>query len=261
MNSERDDFYSSISGFYDLLFPEDAEQIAFLKSFCGPADSSGSLLDIGCATGTVLQALEGSFNTLYGIDLDPGLLEQAVRKIFSADKRKQREEKFFLLKGNMLNIDTLFADQRFSYISCLGNTLPHLEGMKEISQLLGSVYKRLEDGGKFIFQVINYERVILQQIRSLPTIQNGCVSFERNYSPIKANGHVDFSTVLTISSEELQTAHNRELVNSVELFPVTEGELTPALSEAGFKKITYYGNFAATPYSRTSFLLIGVCEK
>lgn len=258
------DFYSGLAGFYDMIFPRDKGQLDFVRARLGlaapgasesanvPVD--GRFLDVGCATGTLIESLADRYTSLYGVDLDGDLLKRAKDKM-------PRDREIHLRQGDMLRIADYWPSGYFNAVTCLGNTLPHLGGMRDIRAFFKAAWKVLDDDGVFMIQLINYDRIILQQIRQLPELENGCVRFERYYSGIKPNGKLDFTAVLSVEPDADMPAPPFVQKNTVELFPVTEGELTPALAEAGFRDITLFGNFAGVPYSRTTFLLIAVCRK
>ena len=67
-----------------------------------------------------------------------------------------------LLKESIRDLDTVFRDDEFSCITCLGNTLPHLVGPGAIQETLASVARHLERDGVFVFQTINYDRILDQ---------------------------------------------------------------------------------------------------
>jgi len=256
------DFYSGLAGFYDMIFPRDQDQLDFVRAqlHSKPAEPTsgrlprGHLLDVGCATGTLLADLCADFQVSCGLDLEPNLLQRARAKM-------PKDREIHLMQGNMVQISDYWPSGYFNAVTCLGNTLPHLGGMRDIRAFIKAVWNVLNTDGVFIVQLINYDRVILQQIRQLPKLENGCVRFERYYSGIKPNGKLDFTTVLSVEPDAEMFVPPFVQKNSVELFPVTEGELSPALVEAGFRDLAIFGNFAGVPFSRTTFLLVAVCRK
>ena len=243
------DMYTRIAEHYDLLFPLDAQVVSFLEQEMAfleiPFDR---YLDIGCATGALLSAFSGKFRHLYGLDLDPALLSLAAKKLFPVDTGKTE-----LLEASMADLDTLFPEEEFSVITCMGNTLPHLE-LPEFGPFLESVSRHLEGGGVFIFQIINYDRILDNALRGLPTLERGEVTFNRYYSLLKPNGRIDFDTILTDPEEEL------EIENSVELTPVRKRQLEEYLYSAGFTRARFFGSFSGELWTPESFLTIGVCS-
>lgn len=243
------DMYTRIAEQYDLLFPLDAQVVSFLEQELASLEIPfDRYLDIGCASGSLLSAFSGKFHRLYGLDLDPALLSLAAKKLFPTDTNKTE-----LLEAGMTELDTLFPEEEFSVITCMGNTLPHLE-LPEFGSFLERVSRHLEGGGVFIFQVINYDRILDQSLRGLPTLERGEVTFNRYYSLPKANGRIDFDTILTDPEAEL------EIENSVELTPVRKRQLEEYLYGVGFTRARFFGSFSGEQWTPESFLTIGVCS-
>jgi len=245
-------FYTSIAPYYDRIFPLDGTVIRFLSNSVDSAEkplSRRSFLDIGCATGTVLSALSGRFDRLAGIDLDSALVALATKKLgaegVTADLRV----------ADMLKLEAEFPNERFSLVTCLGNTLPHLTGKGQMERFFGSVYRCLEDGGVFIFQIINYDRILDGHIRGLPVIERPGLTFTRMYPEQRPDGLLDFETILR------DTGTNVEIRNSVALNPVRKDRMQELLCTAGFGSTVFYGSYAGDGYRSDSFLEIGVCYK
>ena len=256
-------FYTSIAPYYDLLFPFDLTQMKFLEAVVDPQlngisgirdgfqpVSRRSFLDVGCGSGTILSEFTDRFNKLVGIDLDSELLKLAAKKMFPGEEKKVE-----LFDEDMMEMETLLRQDTFSLITCLGNTIPHLTGSDQIPRFFKMIYDRLETQGVFVFQTINYDRILDADLRGLPTIQTGEVTFERYYSSPKKNGLIDFVTILSNAENE------KELTNSVELYPVRKVQIEKHLQTANFTYCSFYGSYDGEPYSQDSMLLIGVCSK
>ncbi len=243
-------FYTSIAPYYDRIFPYDATVFNFLTNILDSADrpvSRRSFLDVGCATGTVLSALSGRFERLVGVDLDSSLVALAVEKLVAEGIRAD------LRVADMMTIETEFPQEKFSLVACLGNTLPHLTGKGQLDLFFASVYRCLEDGGVFVFQIINYDRILDGHIRGLPVIERPGLIFTRTYPEQRPDGLLDFETILR------DTGTNAEITNSVVLNPVRKDRIEELLHRAGFGRTVFFGNFAGDGYRSDSFLEIGVC--
>jgi len=255
-------FYASIAAYYDLLFPFDQAQFRFLETVidpsCGecPGVRTGeeklpghAYLDVGCGTGTMLSALSDRFRKVVGVDGDDGLLALAAEKMLPGEGKKAE-----FLDEDMLELEEVLAEDEFDFITCLGNTLPHLTRPTDIQASLASVCNLLENNGVFVFQIINYDRVLSQGLRGLPPIETEGVTFERHYSAVKPDGTIDFSTALIDPSKDV------EIRNSIPLFPITKAQMEGFLKAAGFGRWTFYGDWSGSPWNPESFMLIGVCS-
>lgn len=257
------DFYSGLAPYYDLIFPYDPVQESFLTHVLNPSSEwaggirdgkspvqPNSFLDIGCATGTVLSMFTERFKRLVGIDLNERLLQLAAEKMYPGESGKVE-----LLNGDMTALESLFPEDEFSFITCLGNTLVHLTDPGSVTGFLTQVGNILETEGVFVFQILNYDRILAREIRGLPVILHDDVSFERYYSLPGPDGLISFDTILEDGEKEL------ELQSSTLLNPLKKDKLLEMLHGSGFSHVSFYGDFTGSPWSPESFLTIGVCER
>ena len=107
---------------------------------------------------------------------------------------------------------------------------------KEIYTFLEKAYDRLEENGKLIIQIINFNKFIINRdknnyLGSLPLIENENVKFERNYY-LDKNNNIIFKTILDdkIKNEEILLNINFE-------------DLKNYLEKIGIKRLKYYGGF------------------
>lgn len=241
-------FYSGIAPYYDLIFPFDEVQIGFLRSAMAAVGRRG-FLDIGCATGTILSEFAGRFDKVIGIDLDPALLRLAAEKMIPGEEKKVE-----LLECDMRELSTMFQEEVFSCVTCLGNTIPHLGGPGDVRAFLRNVRNVLESGGVFVFQTLNYDRILDNHVRGLPVIEQNDITFERYYSEPDERGMITFDIVLGDPSRET------EYRDSQKLYPVRKADIEQSLREVGFANVRYYGDYSGARYDADAALLIGICK-
>lgn len=254
-------FYSSIAAYYDLLYPFDETQYRFLETVIDPACgecpgvrtgesalASRAYLDVGCGMGTLLSALSDRFHRLVGVDNDEALLALAAKKLLPGEGKKTE-----LLDEDMCELKEVLKEDEFNLVTCMGNTLAHVTKPAKIVEFLSSVFDMLENDGAFVFQSINYDRILAAGIRALPTLTQADVTFERRYSLPGDDGTIIFETLLQ------DTRNDVEIRNAIPLFPITKEQLEGFLRAARFGRWTFYGDWAGTPWTPDSFLLIGVC--
>ena len=233
-------FYKSISDYYREIFPLQAAQASFvIDSF--PDATNLSLLDVGCGTGDLSLELSKSFNRVTGIDLDSALLEFA---------RESASENTEFQNLNMLEIRRRFGEDSYDGVLCFGNTLVHLDELESISVFLQHAGAVLGKKGKLLIQLINYDRILDQNIKSLPTIKTDNCTFERNYHYDPDNHMVKFETILNIKPR------GASIRNQIPLYPLRKSELQSALEAAGFKSISYFGNFKREPLKKNSIPMV-----
>ena len=233
-------FYQSISGYYREIFPLQPVQAWFVReSF--PDSTALSLLDVGCGTGDLSIELSSSFNSITGIDLDATMVDIA-RKSATANLR--------FLTLDMLEIQKRFAHGAFKGILCFGNTLVHLQDQENILGFVQQAGNVLGKSGKLLIQIINYDRILDQDIRTLPEIDTEHFSFVRNYQYDKNRHLVIFESILKVK------ARGESIRNRIPLYPLRKAELHSMLTKAGFTEISYYGSFKKEALKKESIQLV-----
>ncbi|MTI65353.1 MAG: class I SAM-dependent methyltransferase [Firmicutes bacterium] len=229
-------FYTSISSYYEYIFPLKREKVKFALD--GLA-SNENILDVGCSTGKLARAISEYGHSVIGIDLDKDMISIA---------KEYENDKLSFYKMNMLDIDKNFSESIFDEILCFGNTLVHLQNNKDVLNLFKKIRLLLKEGGKFKFQVINYEKVLNENLNGLPTIENEKVKFIREYKLI--NGLIEFKTKLIIKDE------NKVIKNKIMLLPIGKDEILKLLKEAGFKKINCFSSFSKESFDKSKLPLV-----
>ena len=245
-------FYTSISEHYREIFPLNPAQPKFVIDHI-PNASNLSLLDIGCGTGDLCLALSNSFRVVTGIDLDEEMLE-----IAQSAKGKAENVDFHHL--NMVEIGSFFAPKTYDAILCFGNTLVHLANLEEITRFLGLAKSLLRPGGKLLMQIINYDRILNLNIKSLPTLDADDIRFVRNYHYRNENQQddrdsvdphqIEFETILTVKST------GQVIRNQIPLFPIRKIALENRLLQAGFTNLHFFGNFKGDPFAEDSIPMV-----
>lgn len=242
------DFYESIAQYYHHIFPLNRAQVAFVQqSFTGTQDLE--LLDIGCGIGELSFELSKYFKNVHAFDLDESMIERAKHDF--GDKVPHLN--FNVL--DMLEIEKVFSLNTFDAIVCFGNTLVHLDGSQQILDFFKQVKKVLKKEGQLLFQIINYDRIIDQDIKALPTIENDKIKFVRNYNLHHDQKKLDFDTILSLKNTGIT------IENTIHLYPIRSREINQLLLEAGFTKISFFGNFNRVAFTENSIPLIIEAKK
>ncbi len=236
------DFYTQISEYYKDIFPLNKAQVTFVKSYLDKGKATKSMLDIGCSTGDLSVELCDYFDVIAAIDTNEEMLEIA----------RANNNKIDFKNISMLDVDTQFPSNTFDFVLCFGNTIVHLQNNNEIELLFQKVKTILKPNGKFLFQIINYDNVLDNNLKELPTIENNRIKFERYYN-IDQNNMIDFSTTLTIKTT------GEEIISSIKLFPARKQQIEQSLLKAGFENIISFSSFNKNEYSKNSLPLVFEC--
>jgi hypothetical protein len=127
--------------------------------------------------------------------------------------------------------------------------------MEALDNFLGKVAVILSDGGKFIFQILNYQKILSRRTAELPLIDNKKITFERRYDHDIHKPLLAFNTRLTVKETS-------EIIdNSIDLYPLNREELEDMSSKILFRSVQFLGGFDGRAFSEEDDLLIGVWEK
>jgi SAM-dependent methyltransferase len=119
-----------------------AEQKAILDEFAGSKSAGGFALDLGCGSGFQSFALSERGHQVLAIDISEKLLARLAARIGSRN--------IVTKHADLRELDSLVRPGAVEIAVCMGDTLTHLRGRTEVSQLFQSVARALKPGGKFV---------------------------------------------------------------------------------------------------------------
>lgn len=235
-------FYKELSRVYDTVFPKDEKTLNFLLK---DLKSNSKVLDLACGTGTYSLALALKGHRVDAIDLDEEMIQLAKGKggLYAN-----------FVHGDMTKLQEEFQGKKYDLVFCIGNSIVHLKNKERIEKFIQDIYEVLTDDGALTVQIVNYDRIIKQDIKALPTIERPekGVKFIRNYDYKKEEGKVEFQAELIINKNDKEEICE----NSVDLVALQKDEINDMFHKAGFKDIKIYGNFSEEEYSEDSFALV-----
>lgn len=235
-------FYKELSKVYDIVFPKDDNTLKFLlKDLKG----NSKVLDLACGTGTYAAALALKGHRVDGIDLGEQMIEIA--------KSKGGVYANFIV-GDMTKIKEFFPNVRYNLAYCIGNSIVHLKSREKIQKFIDDIHDMLIDEGALTIQIVNYDRVVNQNVKSLPAINrpDKGVKFVRNYIYKEEEDKVEFQTELVITKGDKHESYN----NSVDLIALKKDELEEMMKKSGFTNIKIFGGFNEEEFTEDSFALI-----
>jgi ubiquinone/menaquinone biosynthesis C-methylase UbiE len=239
-------FYEEIAKYYDYIFPTGKDQVNFIKNHAG--EGNRALLDIACGTGGYSLELAKLGYKVTALDLDVEMIEGLKAKISSSGFDVKA------LVGNMLELDRLDGN-KYDLAFCIGNSLVHLAGEKEIEEFFKDVKRLTGDKGKFLVQIINFDRILSQNVQALPTIENKDIglTFQRLYRYDESQGKIYFKTILTVNKERLE--------NEIPLYPLLSSDILKLLKGAGFDSVQLFGDFKGNEYQpENSYTLVALAS-
>lgn len=235
-------FYSTIAAHYEDIFPYNASQLHFISTQA-PKNKHPKLIEIGAARGVLTQACSQEGYLAKGLELDNTMVAMA----------QINYSKTPFYSANMLDIEKLFPINSCDVMVCFGNTLVHLSSTDQISSFLTSAYKTLNQGGKLLIQFINYDRIIDQEIKALPTISNEDITFVRDYELV-SDTQLHFKGTLTVHADRMSTQ------NTQTLFPLRRKTFETLAKDVGFTTQAF-SNFKSEPWDKNLMQSIFSCTK
>ena len=241
-------FYEEFSKYYDLIFQAKKPQLDFIKK---RTPKEGKILDVAAGTGNHALALGEEGYDLRAVEYDQRMLEVLE------EKRKKQNLKMIARQGDMKEIKSYYPEDFFDTLYCIGNSLVHLTTVAEIEKFLEGAYGVLKPQGTLIVQIINYDRILDQNIKGLPTIINDRdprlkAEFIRNYENMESSDLLDFHTRLIIK----MNGEEKVFENHTPLLPLRYEELKDLLEKVGFRNLETYGSFMEDDYDLESMPLI-----
>ncbi len=240
-------FYEEISKYYDNIFPVSIGTVEFLRRNAG--NPPKSILDVACGTGGYSMELCKYGYDVTAVDIDKSMIENL------AVKTQNLNGKIKFMHANMLDLKEKFYGDNFDTVFCIGNSLVHLDNLTQIKDFIRDVKDIISSNGSLIIQVINYDRVISKDIKSLPTIYNeeAGLTFERFYRYDRVENKVYFKTVLSVD--------NQKYDNEIPIYPLMYDDIKNVLSDSGYKKIEFFGDFNGGSFDKNnSFMMVLVAS-
>lgn len=234
-------FYDKIVVAYDELFPPNAQQLNFVLKLRNESISHSKILDVGCGTGSLAIALARTGALVRAFDYD-------AQMVAKAEEKRPQALNLAFSQGDMLEVAHTYEDVNFDMVVCLGNTLVHMPDLMSVTKVVADVAQRLATGGHFVFQIINYDRIIANQVTSLPTIDTTHFNFVRKYHH-QTDGLIGFETILTDKKE------GSEIVSRVPLYPLKKRDVVEIL-QSYFSSFKLYGGFDGSEWTPESFALV-----
>ena len=227
-------FYNKLANHYSIIFPLSKNHLSLFDSVISKESKTG--LDIGCATGVLTKALQEFIPNMIGIDLSETMIDVA-REIY------RDEIEFKVL--DMTRIASEFKPESFDVVSCLGNTLVHVNH-ERVKKLFKDVHLCLNHGGQFIIQIVNYDLILKEKQPSLPSIINENIEFHREY----VYNHDDSIIVFNATLVDLNSGESFN--DGTVLYPLTYSQISECLEETEFMITQKFGAWNMNSYNPNS---------
>lgn len=217
---------------------------------------SRRILELGCGPGQHARALVDGGYEVVGVDRSESMIESASEEPVPPELE--------LVLGDMEEVDRLTTGS-FGGALCLGNTLPHLEDEKRLRRFAAALAKVLEPGAPLLLQILNYDRIHDQGIRSLPLSfrphDEGELVFLRLMDPLP-DGRVRFYPSTLVLRPEQEPPLILERSREVLLRGWRRGQVEEIFRDAGLRPERALGSFEGEAFDpSTSHDLVLVARR
>lgn len=244
-------FYSD-GGLYDRLFPGTRPAVDHYRAEAGRA--GGSVLELGCGTGTTLIPIAADGHPCTGLDLSPDMLAQARRK---ADEHGVQVD---WVQGDMREFD---LGRTFDLVIIAANSLLHLHEADDLVGCFRSVRRHLARGGRCVFDVFNPSVRLLSEADGVPR-RREALSF---VDPERGRVHVDVAETYDAAAQVTRgtwsfstDAEPDLLVLPMEIRSIFPRELPLLLSRGGLRLVERFGDWSRGAFTADAALQVCVCE-
>jgi glycine/sarcosine N-methyltransferase len=242
---EAREFYDALGDDYDLMVSWDErlrrEEPFFRKVF---ADHGvRSVLDAACGTGMhAVEFARWSMRTA-GADLSPAMIDRAREHARAAGVDVA------LAVAGFGGLAAAFPGDvgAFDAVTCLGNSLPHLDDDDALDAALADMARMLRTGGVLVVQDRNYDRVLAERVRFMPITTRGSPGDETLFVRITDFLGADrlAFTILTLRNAGGSWSCGAK---TTPLRGIERATLERSLSRAGFSSAEFFGS-----YTRAAF--------
>lgn len=226
--------YDHIAGIYESIFPLSDAAFSFMRERAGGKGSK--LLDAGCGTGELALRLQQAGFEVTAFDLESSMIGRAE----AGKRRLGLSGPEFLVMG-MEEMGERLPAGAFSLVSCIGNTIAHLEDRATVTAFLRACARLLLPGGTLALQLLDYRYILESRPEQLPPLTAEGYRFLRAYDYRELPGHILFTTRLETAGGELVEERR------VRLYPVTGLTLEDILTDLGFSDLRFFGGFSGEP--------------
>jgi SAM-dependent methyltransferase len=249
--------YDVFARFYDLCFGDTVDDLFMIQQF---AERCGSpILELGCGTGRVLLPLARQGYQITGVDVSPGMLEVARRKV-AAENLVGRAT---LVEGDIRELD-LDAGFNFAFIAV--NSFMHLLSTDDQLAALARIRQHLNPGGLFLLDLFNPDLVRLLDMKGQMALDEAMTDPDTGHQLMRFHAdkadlgrqqiHVTF-----IVDEMDEKGQVRRVVFPFEIRYLFHYELELLLRQAGFEIEAIYGSYDLDEYTGDSAKMIAVARR
>ena len=203
------------------------------------------LLDVGCGYGRHLIPLLKRGVDVVGCDLSAFMLQETVRRLFSANQEGKSANDFLIRwieKGpRLVRCDTRRLPFRcvFDCACTMFNSLGCFDSEDDNYRMLVSIRQALKPDGLFLIDLVNRDAVLCRNAqKDWYERENAIILENKWFDPIRNRSEIDVTVV--------DKQGKRHYHHSIRLYSFTE--LSMLLEAAGFRVVSVFGGFSGETF-------------
>ena len=213
----------------------------------------GTVLEVACGTGLVAIPLAQQGLSITGMDIVPGMLEQAKRK----SEALGLSIRWF--QGDARNFD---LSEKFNFIYMTGNAFQAFLNNADQWDLLQNIRKHLMEDGVFAFETRNPNwddcSTDLNEIEWMTYANDK--GFTVRITETREYDHVAQVLVYNLYRRWKEYDVVKERVTHIAIRYTFPQELNALLERSGFQIVNQYGNWDKSPLTKDSPSIISICK-
>jgi SAM-dependent methyltransferase len=218
-----------------------AREAPFFRDVFESVDAR-TVADVGAGSGRHALLFASWGLTVYPIDPDPSMLEQAR---VNAEEAGIDQPFYAGAFGDVADV----VPGQVDVVLCTGNALPHVDGLPGLRHAIADFAEVLRPGGALVLHLLNHQRLLDQRVRTVPPVvrdtAEGTFVFLRVLDYDEPGGiGFDFVTLRRERPGEWEVANSRHSVHTA----LPAYVLVDELDHAGFDRISLFGNHARKPF-------------
>jgi glycine/sarcosine N-methyltransferase len=236
-----------IEGFYDALAPDYDTMTGFEKRFVQERPffrvlverfKIKSALDAGCGSGFHSLLLAQLGVQVTGVDISAEMLRRVEQHARDLNVHVKA------LRGTFQELDRVVRG-RFDAVFSLGNSLPHILTLKELTRALRNFGSLLNPQGILFVQNLNYDRILAKRDRVQSSKEIGNKTFVRFYD------YDEKGILFNILTLDKSKGTVEQKLETVRLRPPLQDELLKCLVDTGFSDIQSFGTISMEAFDPT----------
>jgi ubiquinone/menaquinone biosynthesis C-methylase UbiE len=198
-------------------------------------------LDLACGTGTFLKYFDDKEIKLYGMELNPNMLELA--------KAKNAKRQIAWIVSDMQNFS---VKDKFDLITCLFDSVNYLQDEDQIIEMFNNVAKHLQKNALFIFDIVS---------------EKTCLEYFFNYTDkdtingidIDRYHHYDYNQKIQ-HTELTFYQNNEEILEHHQQHIYSHEEILDFIKMSNLKYLASYQDFEITKVNQNAERIHYVCS-